>query len=494
MITEFAFVPCGPDGKHSSAVRSQVRSHCMRGRNKRDDSRRSVQQAKRAAKEALPTTHRPASLRQPPPVSDRSLSSTAARLTEEESESTLFLTNLAPAHDQAIVRFAESVDKTSQEVLQQSSWHVSNSPATLTPATVINFANVTTAIYPFELCIEFGMYQNNESLWSSFDEAFFHVTVLITSAAYDFSTGNPLARRTRSHLGKALSLLNEKLSKDDAYLVDSTLYTILCLAVLAGSVGDYAAADAHVAGLHRIVGLRGGLAFFQTHHMLQFKLESLDLMLCLAVGAKPRFLTGPIYWGPSVKHSSRIGGQPSLELSDQLFDARLISVFQDLQQLAGLINGTYERRTRLSVGDFQSTFSSIQTRLLYLKDTLGGSSECLCLGMLAILTTVVRIPGRRLSYSYLARRLQQSCRAIPASSSASRTLILWLTVVCGMTVFDSSEPWLLESWEMAAEPGLSWLAARQRLQKVIWIKCVHEESGKQVFTALGKQKQQWRCL
>lgn len=46
----FTFISVGSDGLPQSAERSLVRSHCMRGRNKREDSRRSRQARRREAR------------------------------------------------------------------------------------------------------------------------------------------------------------------------------------------------------------------------------------------------------------------------------------------------------------------------------------------------------------------------------------------------------------------------------------------------------------
>jgi hypothetical protein len=55
MTTKFAFITYGGDHTQTPADRSRVRSHCMKGRNKREESRRSNREARQAAKQVVST-------------------------------------------------------------------------------------------------------------------------------------------------------------------------------------------------------------------------------------------------------------------------------------------------------------------------------------------------------------------------------------------------------------------------------------------------------
>jgi len=94
--------------------------------------------------------------------------------------------------------------------------------------------------------------------WLFQDAAFAHSILLVTSASNDFRLHQPLSRPTIFHLKRTLKLLNKQLNNKGAYLADTTTYTIVTLAVLASMFGDLAATKAHMAGLQRIVQLRGG--------------------------------------------------------------------------------------------------------------------------------------------------------------------------------------------------------------------------------------------
>src|ERR1700744_3253656 len=86
MTTQFAFVTYGGGGKPTPADRSQVRSHCMKGRNKREGSRRSNREARRTAKHVASTNVDASAV---PTIKGRSSSNTAQR--ENPSISTTIL-------------------------------------------------------------------------------------------------------------------------------------------------------------------------------------------------------------------------------------------------------------------------------------------------------------------------------------------------------------------------------------------------------------------
>ena len=70
-----------------------------------------------------------------------------------------------------------------------------------------------------------------------------------------------------------MHFLNEKLGEKDAYLVDSNVYIIVMLTLMAAMFGDHAAANAHIDGLRRIVDLRGGMEYLRCNHNLHYKLD-----------------------------------------------------------------------------------------------------------------------------------------------------------------------------------------------------------------------------
>lgn len=345
-------------------------------------------------------------------------------------------------------------------------------------------------MYTSERFVAFEVDEKYRTGWFGYDDAVLHTVMLTTSALHDYAVKQPPAANTQFHLVKTLSHLNQKLSSEDAHLLDSTLYTILCLAVMSAMFGDYPAVGAHLAGVKKIITLRGGHGYLQLHSKLQHKLESIDLLACLAFGSEPYIFLPPVSWeslfGPSASPADNL---TSSKYFNELFDPRLVATFRDLQQLAAAVNKNYSRHEMLSPLTFQPVFSSIQARLLYLRKLLDDPlSQCLCLGTLACLTITYRLPGRKLSYPYLASEMRKYCESINDAGDELRDLVFWLVIVCGIAVFEPDERWMRETWAQVAEPEMSWGDARERLQKVVWIGCIQDELGKQTFRALATQK------
>lgn len=132
--TQFAFVTYDGVEKQTPAERSQVRSHCMKGRNKRKGSRRSDREARRAAKQAASTNVDTGAVL--PTIKGRSSSATAQR--ENASISTTILRRVkqrsespderswarpqAPrgfAFGEAVDQFANAVGQTSESLIRQ---------------------------------------------------------------------------------------------------------------------------------------------------------------------------------------------------------------------------------------------------------------------------------------------------------------------------------------------------------------------------------------
>jgi hypothetical protein len=111
-------------------------------------------------------------------------------------------------------------------------------------------------------------------------------------------------------------------------------------------------------------------------------------------------------------------------------------------------------------------------------------SECIRVSLLAFLTTTFQILGSRITYDHITRRLRELCRAVEVSSEDSRQLMFWVLMVGTMALFDSDEPWLRAKWDIDVLPltrGLQWAAAKQLLQRFIWMDACNEKAGKDIF-------------
>ena len=128
-------------------------------------------------------------------------------------------------------------------------------------------------IYPLKLCIELDEPTSDFFQWLLRDVAFLHSVLLATCAFDDISKGQPLAKATRFHLQRTLSLLNKKLSEREACCNDLTIYIVITLALMASLFGEHAAAETHLAGLHQIIELAGGLGKLRQKPKLHFTID-----------------------------------------------------------------------------------------------------------------------------------------------------------------------------------------------------------------------------
>lgn len=108
-----------------------------------------------------------------------------------------------------------------------------------------------------------------------YDASFTQSLVTLGSMISDFNLNksHKLGPRTYRHLQKTFSLLNDRLDVQGAHDSDSILYVVLMLTMLAAWTGDWSSVSAHMAGLRKIVELRGGLSYLVQRPKLHFKLD-----------------------------------------------------------------------------------------------------------------------------------------------------------------------------------------------------------------------------
>ncbi|KAK3116345.1 hypothetical protein LTR53_003371 [Teratosphaeriaceae sp. CCFEE 6253] len=485
MPPHLTFIPVSGQGKSSESHRAVIRSHVMRGKNKRVDSRRSAREAARAAAApiAVPTAAELEHFAKQANVSkqadvtkeverwDRDCSDGDDGQPEAGAVAAL---GQMRRHLRVRTGVASAVD--GREM----------GPGELIAGFLV-YDRLKSAAFPMEQVVKLDILENSYIPWLFRDQAFAHSILLATSAFNDYRLSQPLSRTTLFHLKRTLGHLNKQLSDESAYQSDTVIYTVVTLAVLASMFGDPSATGTHMAGLQRIVQLRGGESFLSVCSKQHFMLERLDLAWSLSSGCSPHFSHRPTDWQsafPSPQTASQMDGP--VIMIDDLVDSRLATVFYDLRRLAKIINthGGQGRRMRGDV--FQRVLVSIQRRLLWLRYTSKDDwSECLRLGMLAQLTATFQLAGRKIDYGALSAQFQESLEVLKASGTELQTLSSWLLLVAAMSVFDSEERWLRAMWKRFAVRESSWEEERKRLGSVIWMNGVHDEPGKRAFAALN---------
>lgn len=357
----------------------------------------------------------------------------------------------------------------------------------------MQYARLKHEFYATDYIVNFDKYMTDYIPWLFKDGAFFHSVLMSTSATQDFLRRRPFSSTTLHHLRETLALLNQRLSNGDMYRTDSTIWIILTLAMTAGFFLDFASTGTHIAGLRQIVHLSGGRKFLEARPKIQHKLESLDFSFCLSCGAAPRLWGPPVAWEP-------IFAEPStapIHLPSALrTNERLLDVFNDLREFAVVINTHVAIKKRLDGQFFQKVMSSVRYRLLFLlkerEVQRSPECECLCLGMLAFLTTMFAIPGRRLLYPHLAERVRSADWGKAISKADDDDFIcMWMLLVCAMTVVDmsaSDEEWLKRLWVRASKSSdMTWETLREKMFEIAWFSNIHDAAGRETFVSLNNR-------
>ena len=239
--TTFEFIVSDPISNLKPGKSLQIRSRCMQGKNRREGSRRTQQSKNKAAKEK----------------EDMVAQKRIKRPVKSIAHGLLPAGSLLS--DLALIRFADPDIKLETR----------NS---LFKAFAYDFAN--QALSPLDNCVNFDCLDPQTFGLLLLDNAFLHSVLCASHTINDFQTpqwdGNP-GHQTLFHLRKTLSLLQAKIYNEN--LDDSVVQVVLNLSLLAASFGDWGAAVAHFNGLHKIVQLKGGLAFLRARPKMHFKLD-----------------------------------------------------------------------------------------------------------------------------------------------------------------------------------------------------------------------------
>ncbi|USP79200.1 uncharacterized protein yc1106_06474 [Curvularia clavata] len=440
---QFDFIITDPVSNPKPGKSIQIRSRCMQGRNKREDSRRTQREKRRMAKETTAIV-----------VPDRTL------------HPSMTLSPKLLTRDAIPIQFAgHGIDSEAKSLI----------------ANVFVFNFLATDVTPLERCVNLDCLESSCFSWLFMDTMFLHSILCASYASKEFKSphwkGNP-GVRTTFHLQATLSSLRVKMQETHAYQDESVLRVIINLALLAITFGDWVAGATHLEGLLEIVQLRGDAAFLKGRPTLHFKLDRTDLAWYLSTGRKPYFMQPIKSWDCRVAPNL----QPPADLyqPSTAWDSRIVNVFKDFQKLSLLIG---RNRLKFVINDpaiCHGDLNSLQTRLLCLADIVTKPIEELVrLTMLAMLTSTFKLPGRDIPYDWVAERLRSTYITVRSEIRHDKSLLLWVVLTASITVARAHEPWIRDGWKAAAA-GLTWKKVEAQLLKVMWIEIVHSKPGKKV--------------
>ncbi|KAL0934604.1 uncharacterized protein CTRU02_211403 [Colletotrichum truncatum] len=360
-----------------------------------------------------------------------------------------------------------------------------------------DYAVLKEAMYPVEWCLRFDPSKTPWFYWLKVDQAYLHSVIFTASMLHDFMRGRALSKKTNYHICKTLNLLNQNLANPDTALTDSTLATVVTMSMMSEVFGDRASSAAHVAGLQQIVKLRGGVESLKHNLHLYVKLCRTDVGWSMITGNKPFFfrknlpyepafdsILGPHFEGLKIQY-----GPCYIQQFVDSLDLRLSYVFQDFRDFSRLTNIIF-RSGGCDPWPFQELTISIEYRLLYLDFPDDAMAESLRLSMLGCIATLfLHVLGMRLQFTYLTNKLRETLQQVELSKSstpAAKLVFAWSLMMGSLAVFtEEDDVWLMPRLASVHEYlGRTWPEAKERLQRVVWIKNIHDSQGVKVYERL----------
>lgn len=334
------------------------------------------------------------------------------------------------------------------------------------------------------------MLEHASFTWLFSDTAFLHSILCASYAVSDLlrpNSGGRPSRKTLTHLRTTLRLLREKMDANPyAHEDEAVLAVAVNLTVLSLMFGDFSAALTHGQGVNRIVQLRGHFAFLNSRPKLHCKLDAMDLTYSISSGKPAHFLQPSVSWHAAVP-------PPYTPLPADLYppaatwDPRLQNIYTDFQHLALRINAL--ERARHDPSTYQHILTSLQSRLLHLRDALASPVENLVhVALLAMLTATSKPPGKKSPYKWANERLQARWGdAFGGVSGDDITLKVWVLLVAAISVCGTGPAWIRKAWaETRGGRGWGWEGVRARCRRVMWISVIHDRLGAVAFEALEK--------
>ncbi|KFA73018.1 hypothetical protein S40288_03289 [Stachybotrys chartarum IBT 40288] len=471
---EFAFVMEDGAAMPQGAARSVIRSHCMRGVNRRTDSRRAKQMRRRRDRPEE-------AVEQLSPTAQNSISSMRCTSTATDARPLdVKAIAAATACSHVFVPYASFTD------MDLLPGHEEICRLPRSRELVHKYGQIKTLMYPIDHCVGFKLIEPGACQWFIEDVAFINALLFTSCAIQDFAQQKPLGgeacyylQQTLHHLGTTLSLRHDK-------LYGGTLYIVLTLCIIASIWNDDDALSVHIAGLKHMIELGGGADGGYLSPKFCFKLARLDLSAYMSSGEPPRIFDEAVAYDSHYGLDLILSQRKPPGFVELLKDDRLLVVFLDFRYFAAQINRGLDSRAPLTGTLAKESFISIQSRLLQLSGQLANPlDELLRLGLIAFSSNTLRIPGRTISSNYLTRLFRNALEAVDLERSGHVELSLWLLLVGAISVFRTDDAWLRNLWKETVRHDLSWNDARGQVSEIMWIKGLHDELGKEAFDSLA---------
>ncbi|KAL7904119.1 hypothetical protein GGI35DRAFT_464152 [Trichoderma velutinum] len=496
----FEFIASDSVGKPHPNVRKFIRSHVMRGKNKkRNRAQKYTQGSSQVAgvadneREKNATSTVSAMLTVPTNQTYVAADGSAVivPLTECGNQaaivSVLAITSpLKPPHDLALAKFACPLNGSSQALLYRY------------------FTTIKEIMYPANWCVESDNFNWLFFHWLFEEESYLQSILFSVSAFQDIlsfkstrrlnspSVAIEFSPETRYYLGNTINLLNKQIQDCHLQLHDSTVAVVISLAMIADAIGDNTVCKTHIEGLKQMIRARGGLDSFRSNGHVQMKICRIDLGWSLKTGCPSTFFDGDLSWDSYFDKVTlkKTLSQPNISstITHMLrgkISHKLFTVFIDMQRFSLLVNTFVSSQHKLKQDFFQEAMISIQYRLLFLRYPLDAQflDEAVCISLLAYQASIfLYIPGGSSRYDFLASRYHSIIHEMDDSTIEAANFKLWMLFV-GAFVFHDTAKQLLYPMIAKLTTGFSWTSVRNRLKDIMWIDVIHGNRGKAIFQA-----------
>ncbi|KAI0465556.1 hypothetical protein F4859DRAFT_507957 [Xylaria cf. heliscus] len=324
----------------------------------------------------------------------------------------------------------------------------------------------------------------------------------ITAFALEELISKVICRQTHSvnvaamqHFQKGLKLLRERLLGDDTEIKisDSTMGVVLKLAGSAHFNGDYRSSKHHMDGLRRIVDLRGGLDVFKGTQLRQEMLRC-DLGISLLNNSTPTFFQRPSEPLPDYPEALL---RPSNEQIDSSDNVELVQSMNDdvatswrvMRRFCILVNVGTQTKRFIHPETIRDTMAAVTYRLLNAHFAIDSIDETVRHGLLVFCYHVfMQWSDLRLPYSHLPTAYKTCIANFTSRDGALFQLRLWLLMIGAISVFDPvKETWLKEQIQVHAEKcGVrTWKDMRDILKSFMWIGLLDDDVIKNNKTILS---------
>ncbi|KIL95496.1 hypothetical protein FAVG1_00233 [Fusarium avenaceum] len=289
-------------------------------------------------------------------------------------------------------------------------------------------------------------------------------------------------------LSQTLELLKKRLGSKEA-LSDQTLSIIMSLINQEQLVDHYSEAEAHMAGMKRIVDLRGGLESMENLAMV-VKICRTDILFTMQQSRYPTFYRDHM---PQLRNLLTSRGFILRRTSEaySIQHGRLDSVLKeslfDIMGVCRLFNEHLEQKP-LDVVEFQEALISICYRLLQFR-TLNESrsrhdiQSAYHLGLMIFMVSVhwYNYQSRLAKPGHIAGRVKEVRGMLDEHEDE---FALWVLVLGGISVLGKDDrAWILSGLrDKASVLGVTtWNEARKCLVKFPWINVIHDEPSRKLW-------------